>query len=48
MALLFQILVPALRVSTQILGVIAGKTTGMMIIQYTQLITVFGGPVGYM
>ncbi|KAI9159003.1 hypothetical protein HJFPF1_07008 [Paramyrothecium foliicola] len=46
-ALMFQIFMPAIRVATQILGVIAGKATGMAIIQYTQLITILGGPVGY-
>lgn len=47
-ALMTQTFVPAVRVATQILGVIAGKSTGMIIIQATQLITIFGGPVGYM
>lgn len=47
-ALLAQIYVPAIRVVAQIMGVVAGKKTGMLIIQCTQLITVFGGPVGYM
>lgn len=47
-ALLLQIIVPAIRVSTQILGVIAGKSAGIMIIQVTQLITILGGPSGYM
>lgn len=32
----------------QIIGVLAGKRVGMAIIQSTQLITVFGGPAGYM
>lgn len=47
-ALLAQIYIPAIRVVAQILGLVAGKMTGMLIIQCTQLITVFGGPVGYM
>lgn len=47
MALLLQTWVPAVRVLTQILGVMAGKKAGMMIIQCTQLITILGGPVGY-
>lgn len=47
-ALLAQIYVPAIRVVAQIMGLVAGKTTGMLIIQCTQVITVFGGPVGYM
>ncbi|KAJ6781395.1 hypothetical protein PWT90_02232 [Aphanocladium album] len=46
-AILFQTFVPAVRVLAQIVGVFAGKKTGMSIIQSTQLITVFGGPVGY-
>lgn len=48
LALMMQTFVPAIRVLTQILGVIAGKSAGMMIIQATQLITIFGGPAGYM
>ena len=47
-ALLVQIFVPAIRVVTQIIGVVAGKSEGMMIIQATQLITILGGPAGYM
>ncbi|KAF4446988.1 hypothetical protein F53441_9459 [Fusarium austroafricanum] len=46
-ALLAQIFVPAIRVVTQILGVVAGKDRGMMIIQLTQIITILGGPAGY-
>ncbi|KAJ4150422.1 hypothetical protein LMH87_011174 [Akanthomyces muscarius] len=46
-AILIQTFVPAIRVLAQIIGVVAGKTLGMNIIQATQLITVFGGPVGY-
>ncbi|KAK4167477.1 6-hydroxy-D-nicotine oxidase [Cladorrhinum sp. PSN259] len=46
-ALLVQTFVPAIRVSTQILGVIAGGRAGMLIIQCTQVITVVGGPMGY-
>lgn len=47
-ALLAQIFIPAIRVVTQIIGVVAGKSEGMMIIQATQLITILGGPAGYM
>ena len=47
-ALLIQTFVPAIRVLTQIIGVLAGKMTGMIIIQATQVITILGGPVGYM
>lgn len=43
-----QTVVPAIRVATQIIGIVAGRAAGMMIIQCTQLITVFGGPAGYM
>jgi hypothetical protein len=43
-----QIFIPAIRVVTQILGVLTGKREGMLIIQLTQLITIFGGPAGYM
>lgn len=43
-----QTFVPAVRVLAQIIGVLAGKQVGMNIIQSTQLITVLGGPVGYM
>ncbi|KAM3500474.1 hypothetical protein MY10362_006370 [Beauveria mimosiformis] len=46
-AILFQTFVPAVRVLAQIIGVVAGKTLGMNIIQATQLITIFGGPSGY-
>jgi nitrate/nitrite transporter NarK len=47
-ALLQQTIVPAIRVLAQIVGVMAGKRTGINIIQCTQLITILGGPVGYM
>lgn len=46
-ALLVQTVVPAIRVSAQILGVVAGRSAGMLIIQATQLITIVGGPAGY-
>ncbi|KAJ4394782.1 hypothetical protein N0V93_004002 [Gnomoniopsis smithogilvyi] len=46
-ALVLQTFIPATRVSTQILGVIAGGNAGITIIQSTQLITVLGGPAGY-
>ncbi|PHH88029.1 hypothetical protein CDD83_8078 [Cordyceps sp. RAO-2017] len=46
-ALMAQTFVPAVRVATQILGVVAGRRTGMAIIQATQLITILGGPAGY-
>ncbi|KAK0614381.1 major facilitator superfamily domain-containing protein [Immersiella caudata] len=47
LALMVQILVPAIRVATQILAVMAGGATGITIFQCTQLITVIGGPAGY-
>lgn len=45
---MLQTIVPAIRVATQILGVVAGKQAGMLIIQCTQVITILGGPAGYM
>lgn len=47
-ALMVQTFVPAIRVASQILGVIAGGKAGIIIFQCTQLITIIGGPVGYM
>lgn len=44
---MIQTFVPALRVLAQILGVVAGKRTGILIIQGTQLVTIIGGPAGY-
>ncbi|AEO62160.1 hypothetical protein MYCTH_2313227 [Thermothelomyces thermophilus ATCC 42464] len=46
-ALMVQTFVPAIRVATQVLGVLAGGQAGIDIFQYTQLITIIGGPVGY-
>lgn len=46
-ALVLQTFIPAIRVSTQVLGVIAGGMAGINIIQSTQLITILGGPAGY-
>ena len=46
-ALGIQTFVPALRVLTQIVGVYAGGQTGIWIIQTTQIITILGGPAGY-
>jgi len=48
LALMIQVLVPAIRVATQILAVMAGGATGITIFQCTQLITIIGGPAGYM
>lgn len=47
-ALVCQTFVPGIRVAVQVLGVIAGKRAGMLIIQASQLITILGGPSGYM
>lgn len=46
-ALILQTFIPAIRVATQVLGVLAGGNAGITIIQTTQLITVLGGPAGY-
>jgi len=46
-ALMLITLVPAVRVATQILGVLAGGQAAITIFQLTQLITVVGGPAGY-
>ncbi|KLU83901.1 hypothetical protein MAPG_02950 [Magnaporthiopsis poae ATCC 64411] len=47
-ALLCQVFVPAIRVATQIIGVILGGQRGIITIQATQLITILGGPAGYL
>ncbi|KAJ9139219.1 Major facilitator superfamily transporter [Pleurostoma richardsiae] len=46
-ALVLQTFIPAIRVAAQIIGVVAGGAAGITIIQSTQLITVLGGPAGY-
>ncbi|KAK2611710.1 hypothetical protein N8I77_005034 [Diaporthe amygdali] len=46
-ALLGQTFIPAIRVATQVIGVLAGGNAGITIIQTTQLITILGGPAGY-
>ncbi|TLS30059.1 hypothetical protein PpBr36_02807 [Pyricularia pennisetigena] len=46
-ALMIQVFIPAIRVATQILGVILGGQKGIITLQVTQVITIFGGPVGY-
>lgn len=48
LGLVVQTLVPALRVAAQIVGVVAGGEAGITIFQLTQLVTVLGGPAGYM
>lgn len=45
---MIQTSIPGLRVLAQIVGVVVGSSTGIMIIQCTQLITILGGPAGYM
>ncbi|KAK4557072.1 hypothetical protein LTR86_006053 [Recurvomyces mirabilis] len=47
-ALLITVALPAARLCVQSIGVEAGAATGIMIIQLSQIITVFGGPVGYL
>ncbi len=47
-ALILQTVIPAIRVATQIIGVVAGGQAGIWIIQITQMITIWGGPAGYM
>ncbi|KAK3368466.1 major facilitator superfamily domain-containing protein [Podospora didyma] len=47
LALLAQIFVPAIRVACQIVAVAAGGRAGIVIFQATQIVTIFGGPVGY-
>ncbi len=47
-ALVLQTSIPAIRVATQIVGLWFGGQTGIWIIQSTQVITILGGPAGYM
>ncbi len=47
-ALVLQTLIPAIRVATQLLGVAVGGQGGIWIIQISQVITILGGPSGYM
>jgi hypothetical protein len=47
-ALVLQCVIPAIRVLCQIVGLIAGGQTGIIIFQVTQVVTIFGGPAGYM
>ncbi|KAL8294812.1 hypothetical protein RB597_008267 [Gaeumannomyces tritici] len=47
-ALICQVFVPAIRVAAQIIGIILGGKRGLITIQATQLITVLGGPAGYL
>lgn len=47
LTLMLQTFIPAIRVITQIIAVLAGGRDGINIFQYTQLITIVGGPLGY-
>ncbi|KAK4210568.1 major facilitator superfamily domain-containing protein [Rhypophila decipiens] len=47
LTLMLQTFIPAIRVVTQIIAVLAGGRDGINIFQYTQLITIIGGPLGY-
>lgn len=47
LALMVQTFVPAVRVATQMLGVVAGGQTGINVLQISQIITIIGGPSGY-
>jgi len=46
-ALIIQIIWPAVRNFTQVIGIIKGSNMGMLIVQLSQVITVIGGPNGY-
>jgi MFS family permease len=47
-ALLITIFWPAVRLLVQNIGVMTGAGLGMIIIQLSQVITIFGGPAGYL
>jgi MFS family permease len=47
-ALAFQVLWPAARLAVQNVGVRVGGSNGIIIVQCSQLITIIGGPVGYL
>jgi hypothetical protein len=42
-----QILFPMFRLATQLVGIAAGKHTGELIIQASQIFCIIGGPSGY-
>jgi len=46
-ALLITVLLPAVRLAIQNVGVEAGAGMGILIVQLSQIITIIGGPVGY-
>jgi Major Facilitator Superfamily len=47
-ALLIQVFWPAVRLAIQNVGVMTGGGNGIIIIQCSQIITIFGGPSGYL
>lgn len=47
-ALLIQVFWPAVRLLVQNIGVTVGKNAGIMIVQSSQIITIVGGPNGYL
>jgi Major Facilitator Superfamily len=47
-ALAFQVFWPAARLAVQNVGVRVGGSNGIIIVQLSQLITIIGGPVGYL
>ena len=46
-ALIIQIFWPAVRLMVQILGIMQGGSLGIAIVQSSQVITIIGGPNGY-
>ena len=47
-ALALQVFWPAARLAVQNIGVMVGGSTGIIIVQSSQIITIIGGPVGYL
>ncbi|KAF2667416.1 MFS general substrate transporter [Microthyrium microscopicum] len=47
-ALAIQVFWPAVRLAVQNIGVMVGSSTGILIVQSSQIITIIGGPSGYM
>ncbi|KAI9660362.1 MAG: hypothetical protein M1821_009712 [Bathelium mastoideum] len=47
-ALLISVFWPAVRLAVQNIGVMTGSSLGILIVQCSQIITITGGPVGYM
>jgi len=48
LALLISVFWPAVRLSVQNVGVMTGSSKGIVIIQASQIITILGGPAGYL